>query len=174
MAEEINRSTASAISANGGPASLISTPAAPGPVTSAVEDASAFLACASTSRSRGTICVRTIWAALPEVVLTAPIMKATTYSQLIDNPPSHQASGTEATATEMDSSPSTYTGSLRTRSSQTPEGSENSAKGTISAADRKPICVGDACSNTAADNGSASSVTWPPNEEIRMEIHNRR
>ena len=78
MVAEISSSTASASSASGAPVSLISAPAAPGPETSAVEEASAFLACASTSRSRGTICVSTICAALPAVVLTAPMMKPTT------------------------------------------------------------------------------------------------
>ena len=150
---------------------MIKAPAAPGPVTSAVEDASAFLACASTSRSRGTICVSTICAALPAVVFTAPITKPTKYSQCIDSHPSHQASGTVATVTAIDSSPTTYTGNLRTRSSHTPVGSENSTNGTISAAVSTPICVGEACSSTAADSGSASSVTWPPNEEMRIEIH---
>ena len=88
--------------------------------------------------------------------------------------PSHQATGTVATAQEIDSSPTTYTGSLRTRSSHTPVGSENSTNGTISIAVRRPICVGEACSSTAAVSGSASSVTWPPNEEIRIEVHRRR
>jgi len=48
-----------------------------GPVTSAVADASAFLACASTKRERGTICVNTICAALPAVVFTAPMRNPT-------------------------------------------------------------------------------------------------
>ncbi len=74
---EISSSTASASNATGAPVSLISTPAAPGPVTSAVDDANAFLACASTSRARGTIWVNTICAALPAVVFTAPITNAT-------------------------------------------------------------------------------------------------
>jgi hypothetical protein len=55
----------------------MSAPAAPGPVTSAVEEAKAFFACASTSRWRGTICVNTICAALPAVVFTAPMRKPT-------------------------------------------------------------------------------------------------
>ncbi len=74
---EISSSTESASSATGAPVSLISTPAAPGPVTSAVDDANAFLACASTSRARGTIWVNTICAALPAVVFTTPITNAT-------------------------------------------------------------------------------------------------
>ena len=82
--------------------------------------------------------------------------------------------GTEATVTEIDSSPTTYTGSLRTRSSQTPVGSENSANGMISAAVRYPIWVGEACSSTAADSGSASKVTWPPKDEMRIEVQSRR
>ena len=143
-------------------------------MTSAVEEASAFFACASTSRSRGTIWVSTICAALPAVVFTAPITKPTRYSQFIDSHPIHQAKGTDATVTEIDISPTMYTGNFRTRSSHTPVGNENSAKGTISAAVSWPICVGEACSSTAADSGSASSVTWPPKEEMRMEVHKRR
>ena len=63
---------------------------------------------------------------MPAVVLTAPITKATKYSQPIDSQPSHQAIGTVATVSAIDSSPTTYTGSFRTRSSQTPLGSESS------------------------------------------------
>ena len=75
--EEMSSSTASASSAAGAPSTLMSAPAAPGPVTSAVDDASAFFACASTRRSRGTIWVSTICAALPAVVFTAPMTKPT-------------------------------------------------------------------------------------------------
>src|SRR5580704_3628046 len=117
---EISNRTASATSARGAPVSLISAPAAPGPVTSAAEVASAFFACASTKRSRGTICVSTICAALPAVVFTAPIKKPTQYSQCIDNQPNHHATGTVATAHAIDNSPTTYTGNFRTRSSHTP------------------------------------------------------
>jgi hypothetical protein len=63
---------------------------------------------------------------------------------------------------------------LRTRSSQTPEGSESSTKGRISIAVSRPICVGVACSSTAAVSGSASIVIWPPKELIRIEVHRRR
>jgi hypothetical protein len=38
----------------------------------------------------------------------------------------------------------------------------------------KPICVGAACNSTAADRGNASKVTWPPNDEINIEVHRRR
>src|SRR5271163_2982733 len=126
---DISNSNASATSARGAPVNLISAPAAPGPVTSAAEVASAFFACASTRRSRGTICVSTICAALPAVVFTAPIKNPTKYSQCIDSRPNHHATGTVATASEIDSSPTTYTGNLRTRSSHTPVGSENSTNG---------------------------------------------
>ena len=74
----------------------------------------------------------------------------------------------------MDTSPAMYTGSLRTRSSHTPEGSENSTKGRISSAVSQPICVGEAPSSRAAVSGSASMVTWPPTEAIRMELNRRR
>src|ERR1700730_7430995 len=77
---DINSRPASASNAMGALVSLIKAPAAAGPVTPAVADASAFLACASTKRERGTICVRTIWAALPAVVFTAPMRNATIYS----------------------------------------------------------------------------------------------
>jgi hypothetical protein len=75
---------------------------------------------------------------------------------------------------EIAISPMMYTGNFRTRSSHTPVGKENSANGTSSAAVSEPICVGEACSSTAADSGSASSVTWPPKDEMRMEVHKRR
>jgi len=156
---DINNRQASASSARGAPVSLISAPAAPGPVTSAAEVASAFLACASTKRSRGTIWVSTICAALPALVFTAPIKKPTKYSQCIDSQPNHHATGTVATANAIDNSPTTYTGSFRTRSSHTPVGSENSTNGTISIAVSRPICVGAACISTAAVSGSASRVT---------------
>ena len=100
--------------------------------------------------------------------------KPTRYSQFIESHPIHQAKGTEATVTEIDISPTMYTGNFRTRSSHTPVGNENKAKGTISAAVSWPICVGEACKSTAADSGKASSVTWPPKEEMRMEVHRRR
>ncbi len=60
------------------------------------------------------------------------------------------------------------------RSSQTPAGSENSTNGRISTALSKPICVGLACRSTAAVSGSASIVTWPPNELMRIDVHRRR
>ena len=88
--------------------------------------------------------------------------------------PIHHASGTLATTRASVASPTMYTGSLRTRSSHTPEGSENSTKGTISIAVSRPICVGEACSSSAAVSGSASRVTWPPKELIRIELHKRR
>src|SRR3981189_2389879 len=131
---DINNRQASPTSARGAPVNLIKAPAAPGPVTSAAEVASAFLACASTRRARGTICVSTICAALPAVVFTAPIRKPTTYSQRTDSQPNHQAAGAGATANAIDSAPTPYTGNLRTRSSQTPVGKENSANGTSSIA----------------------------------------
>jgi hypothetical protein len=91
-------STASTSKASGAPTTLISTPASPGPRTSAPEPARAFLACASTRRSRGTTWVRTICAALPATVKTVPIRRPMTYSQPIVSQPAHQASGTLATA----------------------------------------------------------------------------
>src|SRR6202521_5684156 len=112
---DINNRKASASSAGGAPVSLISAPAAPGPVTSAAEFASAFLACASTRRARGTICVSTICAALPAAVFTAPIKNPTQYSQCIDSQPNHHATGTVATANDITNSPTTYTGNFRTR-----------------------------------------------------------
>ena len=68
IAADAISSAASANSAAGGPTTLISAPATPGPMTSAAELASAFLAWASTRRSRGTIWVSTICAALPAIV----------------------------------------------------------------------------------------------------------
>jgi hypothetical protein len=38
----------------------------------------------------------------------------------------------------------------------------------------RPICVGVACSSTAAVSGSASIITWLPKELVRMELHRRR
>ena len=92
----------------------------------------------------------------------------------MDSQPSHQASGTVVTPTAIDSSPMMYTGSFRTRSSQTPVGRENSTKGMTSIAVKRPICVGAACINTAAVRGNASRVTCPPKDEIRIEVHRRR
>ena len=46
--------------------------------------------------------------------------------------------------------------------------------GESSMAVSKPICVGVACSNTAAVSGSASIITWLPKELVRMELHSRR
>src|ERR1700733_1307782 len=105
MEAEINNRQASANNAMGAPAILMSAPAAAGPVTSAVAEASAFFACASTRRGLGTICVNTICAALPAVVLTAPMRKATTYSQGMESQPNHHATGTVATPQAIDSSP---------------------------------------------------------------------
>ena len=89
-------------------------------------------------------------------------------------PPSHQASGIEASAKATTVSPATYTGSLRTRSSHTPEGSEKSMKGMSAMAVISPICVGVACKSTAAVKGTASIETCAPNELIRIEVHSRR
>ena len=38
----------------------------------------------------------------------------------------------------------------------------------------RPICVGLACSSSTAVSGSASIVTCPPNELIRIDVHRRR
>src|SRR5258708_4051175 len=174
MDAEIINKQAFANRAIGAPVNLINAPAAAGPVTSAVAEASAFFACASTKRERGTICVRTICAALPAGGVTAPITNATTQSQGLESHPSHQAIGTVATPRAIDNSPKIYTGSFLTRSNTTPVGNENSAKGMISIAVKSPICVGAACMSTAAVNGMASRVTWPPNEEISIEVQSLR
>jgi len=63
---------------------------------------------------------------------------------------------------------------LRTRSSQTPAGSDSSTKGSNSIAVSQPIWVGVAFSSTAAVSGMASMVTCPPRELIRMDVHSRR
>ena len=75
--------------------------------------------------------------AVPAVVAIVPMTKPTPYTQPFDNQPSHQPTGTLATTTASAVSPITQTGSLRTRSSQTPEGSENSTKGSTSIAVKK-------------------------------------
>ena len=85
----------------------MSAPARPGPSTSAPEVASAFLACASTSRSRGTTCVSTICAAVPDTVCTLPTTKPIRYSQGMDSQPIHQASGTLRAHAATVSSPTT-------------------------------------------------------------------
>src|SRR5258708_20163143 len=90
MDADISNKPASASSAMGAPVSLINAPAAAGPVTSAVADASAFLACASTKRERGTICVNTICAALPAVLFTTPLKNPLLSNQYIHHHPSHQ------------------------------------------------------------------------------------
>jgi hypothetical protein len=62
---------------------------------------------------------------------------------------------------------------LRTRSSHTPAGSDSSRKGDSSIAVSVPICVGVAFSSTAAVSGSASSITCPPKELVRIDSHSR-
>ena len=86
---------------------MISAPASPGPATSEPEVASAFFACASTSRSRGTSCVSTICAAEPAVVDTSPIAKPQQYIQVIESQPIDHASGTLPTISASAVSPAT-------------------------------------------------------------------
>jgi hypothetical protein len=152
-------SAALTIIASGAPKILIRPPARPGPSTSAPEVASAFFACASTSLSRATTCVSTICAAVPATVCTVPMTKPIAYSQGMLSQPIHQATGTLMAHTATADSPTTYTGSLRTRSSHTPEGRLSSRKGSSSMAVSRPICVGVALSSTAAVSGSASIIT---------------
>ena len=171
---DTSSSAASNSSATGAPSSLISAPARPGPATSAPELASAFFALASTSRSRSTTCVSTTCAALPAEVLTMPMTNATTYSHVMDSWCIHHASGMLAAPSASVISPAMYTGSLRTRSSHTPDGSENSTKGSSSMVVSAPICVGVACSSTAAVSGSASIMICAPNELVSTEVHRRR
>ena len=174
MAAEASTITASTRSVSGAPSKRIKAPARPGPTTSAPEVARPLRAWASTRRSRGTTWVSTICAALPASVDTVPSMKPTTYNQVMFNQPAQAATGTLATATAMLSSPAMYTGSLRTRSSHTPPGSENSTNGTISTAVNKPICAGEAFSSTAAVSGRASKVICPPKELHSTDNHSRR
>ena len=169
-----SNSSASATRASGAPTSLIKTPATPGPATSAPEEASAFFAWASTSRSRATTCVNTICAAVPAVTNTQPITKPTMYIKWMVNTSSAQHTGMLIRQAASRVSPHTYTGSFRTRSSHTPQGSENRTKGRISMAVSVPICVGVACSNTAAVSGRASKVIWPPKELMRIDVQRRR
>ena len=65
-------------------------------------------------------------------------------------------------------------GSLRTRSSSTPACSETSANGSVSSATRTPICIGVACSSTAAVSGSARLVICAPNDVIVSDVHSCR
>ena len=102
---ETSSSSASTSSASGAPTILINAPASPGPATSAPEVASAFLACASTSRSRATTWVSTICAAVPAVVKIVPSRKPQTYIQVIDSQPIHHANGTLATTSASNVSP---------------------------------------------------------------------
>ena len=81
--------------------------------------------------------------------------------------------GTVAKASPSKISPPTYTGSLRTRSSQTPAGSEKSRKGNNAAKVRKPICVGVACKSTAAVRGKASMLICPPRLLSKVDVHKR-
>ena len=56
-----------------------------------------------------------------------------------------------------------------------PTGSENSTKGSdLHRASAGPSASGVACSSTAAVSGSASIVTCPPSELIRIDVHRRR
>ena len=102
------------------------------------------------------------------------MMKPTRYSHGMPNTPSHHISGTVSTAMASTNSPPMTTGSLRTRSSHTPAGSENNANGSTSAAVSRPICIGDACSSNAAVSGNANKVTWPPSELISTDSQRRR
>ena len=72
--------------------------------------------------------------------------------------PIHQATGTLMAQNATKDSPTTYTGSLRTRSSQTPEGRLKIRNGLSSMAVSSPICVGVAFSSTAAVSGSTCSL----------------
>ena len=74
---EAASSSASKTSASGAPSALMSMPPSAGPATSGPLEASAFLACASTRRSRGTTWVSTTWAAVPATVCTLPSTKDT-------------------------------------------------------------------------------------------------
>ena len=65
-------------------------------------------------------------------------------------------------------------GSLRTRSSSTPACSDTSANGSVSSATSTPICIGVACSSTAAVSGSARLVICAPNAVIVIDVHRRR
>ena len=103
-----------------------------------------------------------------------PITNPTMYIQGMASQPIHQARGTVARISPIIDSPTTYTGSLRTRSSQTPPGSEKRTNGAISIAVSKPIWVGLAFNNTAAVKGSASMVICAPKALVRMEVHSRR
>jgi hypothetical protein len=87
ISAEIVTSTESTSNASGAPTTLISAPAIPGPATSAPEDASAFFACASTSRSRATTCVSTICAADPATVAIVPSANAAKYIHGIASQP---------------------------------------------------------------------------------------
>jgi len=107
ISAETASSTALPSNVSGAPSSLISAPAAAGPAMSAAELASPLRACASTSRSRGTIWVSTICAALPDTVLTTPSRNPTTYSQAMSSQPVHHASVTLAIATASMVSPAT-------------------------------------------------------------------
>ena len=133
IAAETSSSSASTSSAIGAPTSRISAPARPGPATSAPDEASAFFACASTRRSRVTTCISTICAARAGGRVDRADDEADDV-QPGHRQPAHQPGERHAGDDEGEraSRRATYTGSLRTRSSQTPEGSENSTNGTIS------------------------------------------
>ena len=105
MAADAINIVASTSSASGAPTSLINPPASPGPATSAPDIASAFFACASTSRSRATTCVNTICAAAPATVQIVPSKKPQAYIQPIESQPIHHASGTLATMKASSVSP---------------------------------------------------------------------
>ena len=158
----------------GAPRILISAPAMPGPAISEPDTASAFLLCASTNRSRETICVNTICAAVPPNTCTQPSTTPTTYNHVIDNTPVHAAIGTVMSANANADSPTTYTGNLRTRSSHTPAGNESNTNGANSNAIKNPICVGEALSTVAAVSGNASMVICAPKWVMTTEAKMRR
>jgi hypothetical protein len=174
MVAEVSSSIAVESSANGAPVNLISAPAAPGPATSAAELASAFLACASTKRSRGTICVSTICAALPAVVLTTPITKGD-HIQPGHGQPSEPPGHRHGRHAECDGQLADDIDGQFSHPVQPDAGGQGEQhERNDSIAVKNPICVGEACISTAAVSGMANSVTWPPKEEISIDVQSLR
>jgi len=128
--------------------------------------------CASTSRSRGTIWVSTICAALPTGVDRADHERD--HIEPIDRQPAEPPRyGTRATVADIDSSPTIYTGSLRRGRAIRRWAARTMQKGTNFRGRQKPICV---AMRAAARlrKAAARERHLAPNEEMRIELHKRR
>ena len=157
------------------PTALISAPAKPGPATSAPELASALRAWASTRRSRGTTCVSTICAAAAGDDVDAAHHEADDvhprHRQPAQRPGQRHAGHDQGRAPPRRRCRPAACARGRARRRWAGRAARRARSPSPPA---RPSASGVACSSTAAVSGSASMVTWPPSELIRIELHRRR